>query len=98
VHECMVIVATSVLFVARKQGFECTFWVMGMVPPNIIYESTARYLYISNFLHVFRNKLCTKFMDCLYCIQDDSDILTKLCNLDVICQNTAKEPYSRNLP
>jgi hypothetical protein len=25
VHECMVIVATSVLFVARKQGFECTF-------------------------------------------------------------------------
>ena len=32
-HECMVIVATSVLFVAHKQGFECTFWVMGMVPP-----------------------------------------------------------------
>jgi hypothetical protein len=24
-HECMVIVATSVLFVVRKQRFECTF-------------------------------------------------------------------------
>ena len=46
--------------------------------PNRIYESIARRLYISNFLHVFRNEMCTKLGDCLYCIQDDSDILTIL--------------------
>jgi hypothetical protein len=66
--------------------------------PSIIYESIAQCLYILNLLHVFRNELCAKVGDCLYCIKDDSDILTRLCNLDVICQNTAKEPYSRNLP
>jgi len=66
--------------------------------PNIIYESIAQRLYISNFLHVFRNELCTEVGSCLYCIQDDSDSLTRLYNLDVICRNTAKEPYSRNVP
>jgi len=66
--------------------------------PNIIYEYIARRLYISNILHVLRNEFCTKVGDRLYCKQDDRDILTRLRNLDVICQNIAKKPYSRNLP
>jgi hypothetical protein len=86
-------------FVCRPYIGICTHFLSnGNGTPNITYESTAQRLYISNFLHVLRNKLRTKVGDRLYCKQDDRDILTRLCKLDVICQNTAKEPYSRNLP
>ena len=42
------------------------FLSSGNGTPIVTCKSAARLLYISTFIHVFRNKLCMKVGDCLY--------------------------------
>jgi hypothetical protein len=45
-HECTVIIATTILFVACKDGFLCTFLSNGYGTPIITYMSTAQLSYM----------------------------------------------------
>jgi hypothetical protein len=65
IHECTVIVDTTVLSVAHNRDFYILFLSHGNRTPLITYKSVAQLLHILTLAHIFTNEMYMKVGDFL---------------------------------